>query len=295
MSQVNDFLTALPGHIPLSIAVIFWLAAVAGLMLMARQGHWRLALLITIAAMAPWLGFFSITKSHFWAPRYAFTGILFLSVGLGALLAHLWNGQLIAKRIAGQILAVLVLLASVLLAGPYLREIFLVPKMELRKAFGVIKEHGRDGEVIMLFPDYYISVNSYKPYRYNQNASIIRGPKGTWADAGLSFVDTFDHLYADGKPEDATPPVTLAKKLPKPPQAAWVFMLRPETSAEPGKRWASRLVEVEPVLAAYGLNIANLLDILKDDPFTLTFRISRDENGQGRIDHVTPTVGRRFR
>ena len=104
-----------------------------------------------------------------------------------------------------------------------------------------------------------------------------------------------DHLYADGKPEDATPPVTLSKKLPKPPQAAWVFMLRPETSAEPGKRWASRLEEVEPVLAAYGLNIANLLDILKDDPFTLTFRISRNENGQGIIDHVTPTVGRRFR
>lgn len=295
IDQVTEFLRALPGHMPLGLAMLFWLAAVAGLLLLARQGHWRLALLVAIGSMAPWLGFFSITKSHFWAPRYAFTAILFLSVGMGALLAALWNGTLVRKLVVGRAMAVVLLVASVALAGPYLREIFLVPKMEVRKAFGVIKEHGLKGEVIMLFPDYYISFNSYKAYRYDQNASVIRGPKGTGLDAGDAFTSTFEDRYYI-KPVEAEGGKIAPPVVPQDiPSAAWLFMLQPDSTGDPATRWDKRLNEIEPVLKAYGLSTDSLRPHLKDDPYTITLRLSRDGAGDGQIDHVVITTGRQFR
>lgn len=293
MSQVKEFLSALPGHLPLGLAVVCWIAAMAGFVLLARKGHWRLALLVIIAGMAPWLGFFSITKSHFWAPRYAFTAILLLAVGMGALLAELWAGSLLRKRVVGQVAAAALLVASVLLAGPYLKEIFFVPKMEVRKAFGVIREHGQEGEVIMLFPDYYVSFDSYKPYRYSQKASIIRGPKNTWLDVGEAFKGTFDELYGNVKPASPERPADSGPAMPK---AAWVFLLREgalSDSAEAG--WSKRISEVEPVLQAYGLTTDDLRALLKDDPYTITLRLSRDESAHGKIDHVVKTIGRWFR
>ncbi len=296
MSQVSEFLSALPGHLPLGLAVVFWIAAVAGFVLMARNGHWRLALLVAIAGMAPWLGFFSITRSHFWAPRYAFTAILFLAVGMGALLAELWAGALIRKRAIGQVAAAGLLALGIALAGPYLKEIFFVPKMEVRKAFGVIRDHGQEGEVIMLFPDYYISFDSYKPYRYSLKASIIRGPKNTWLDAGEAFKGTFDELYGHVKPAEDSSPQRSAENGSAMPKAAWLFLLREggmQDSAEAG--WSQRIGEVEPVLKAYGLTTDDLRPLLKDDPYTITLRLSRDEAAGGKIDHVVKTIGRRYR
>lgn len=284
MDHILEYLTALPGHVPLAVALLLWLAAIAGLVLLAKNGHWRIALLIAIASFAPWMGFPFISKSHFWTTRYVFTGILPLSVGLGTLLAALWQGQLLRAKVAGQVAAVVLLAASVAFALPYLKEIFTQPKMEVYKAFAPIKEHGREGEVIMLFPDYYVSFDTYKPYRFAQKVTIIRGPKGTWRDASVGvFKHEFEELYGTSS---ATP-------APKQPPAAWLFLLTPGSMGD-AKAWESRVKEVEPVLAAYGLKATDLASLIDAETFTITLRVSKDESGNGKIDHVAKTRGRYY-
>ena len=284
--HILEYLTALPGHVPLPVALILWLAAIAGLLLLARSGHWRIALLIAIASLTPWMGFPFISKSHFWTTRYVFTGILPLSVGLGSLLAALWQGQLLRAKVAGPVVAVVLLAGSVAFAAPYLKEIFTQPKMEVYKALAPIKEHGREGEVIMLFPDWYISFDYYKPYRFAQKVTIIRGPKGTWRDASPdTFKDTFDNLY--GKSD--------AANVAKQPPAAWLFLLTPGHMGSDVSVWESRFKEVEPVLAAYGLKSADLASLIDAETYTITLRVSRDEQGNGKIEHVAKTRSRYYR
>ncbi len=294
--QIANFLTALPGHLPLGLALVIWLLAATGLVILARSGHWRFALLVAITAFSPWLGYYSITKTHFWTPRYAFTGILFLSVGLGVFFAELWRGRIIRHTLVGPAVAIALLIGTTALAAPYLREIFLVPKMEVRKALAPIQQHGKEGEVIMLFPDYYVSFDSYKPYQFARKARIIRGPEGTGLDTSpTAFTDTFENLYTppvttDGATEAATE--TNGKPMPK---AAWLFLLRPDGKSPRADRWNKRIAEVEPVLKAYGLTGADVAPLIGEDTYTITLRISRDESGRGRIEHVVTTLGRRFR
>lgn len=282
LDHILEYITALPGHVPLVVGLLLWALALLGLALLAKAGHWRIALLIAIAALAPWAGFPFIAKSHFWTTRYVFTGILPLSVGLGAVLAALWHGQLLRSKVAGQVVAIVLLIGSVAFAAPYLREIAVQPKMEAHKAFAPIKEHGRDGEVIMLFPDYYVAFDTYPPYRFAQKVKIIRGPKGTWRDASDTFKDTFDNLYRPADPAKAGAI----------PQAAWLFLLTPGHMKSDVSVWQKRITEIEPILAAYGVKRETIEALIEPGVFTLTLRISRDEQGNGKIDHVVKTRGR---
>jgi len=286
--QITAFFTALPGHVPLVVAACIWLAAMVGLVLIAREGHGRFALLLAIVSLAPWLAYFSITKSHFWTPRYAFTGLLVLTAGLGALIASLWEGRLIGHRGAGRVAAVVLAALPIAAAAPYLHEVYFVPKMEVRKAIAPIQQHGAEGEVIMLFPDYYASFNQYPPYQFGK-VTVIRGPKGTWLDAGDGFKDTFDNLYSPAASTDANTP-------PKPtPPAAWLFLLQWEGPGDVKANWIKRFAQIKPVLAAYGLTAADVDPHVDATTHTLTLRLSRDENDKGRIDHVVATRTRRYR
>ena len=59
--------------------------------------------------------------------------------------------------------------------------------------------------------------------------------------------------------------------------------------------WDERLASVLRVLAAYGLTPDDVKQHLTDETYTLTLRLTRDASGKGKIEHITPTRGRKVR
>ncbi|MEX2215442.1 MAG: glycosyltransferase family 39 protein [Phycisphaeraceae bacterium] len=285
--EVLKFLQQVPGHVPTTAAIALWLLVLIGLVLLVRQGRWRIALLLTLAGLAAWLGYPAVAKSHYFAPKYVYTGVLTYCVGLGALAAWLSRGGFGLPLNGGRAIAALLVITAAAIAWPFTNEVFFVPKMEIRKALHPVQTQAKTGDVFILVPDYYESLDGYKPYRFGDNVMVIRGPKearyGAMPDE--EYKGTFETRFPTADPRSPK----------QPPGGTWLFLLNVEGDGPVMQRWEERLASVQRVLSAYGLTVDDVKKHLTPETFTLTLRLSLNEAGKGVIEHLTPTLGRRFR
>ena len=288
--ELLEFLRQLAGNPPTALAIVVWLIVAAGLVLAAKQGRWPVVVLLAGLAMAGWLSFPSVSKSHFFAPRYVFTAVIAVSVGLGAVLATIWRlGRTTFGGLAAATPATLLLLL-VVMWWPYLSEVFFVHKMAVRQSLAPMREHAAEGDAFILVPDWYLSLKEYKPYSFGKKVKVTRGPKEARYDTGGD--DVFQGDFENWSGGDVIPQGKVAV-----PAATWLFLLRPEVKSDGGwlEKWELRLTEIERVLAIYGLTRDDLRARLAEDTFTLTCRLTRDAQGKGVIDQVVSAPGRRFR
>lgn len=281
---VHEFIGALrdlTGSAPAPVAIVLWVAAIAGWGLLWRMGHWRLVLLVALVTFVPWLSYPSITKHHFFAGRYVYPGLIGLSVGLAAAGVWLWQWGAAAGARRGRIAAVAVMAAVIVFWAPVWRLLYTVPKMQVREALRPIWEHAESGDVVVVVPDWFACYESY--YGFGEQAKLILGPAPTrFAGAEVDredgpFWDDFDTLM----PTDDQA---------APPPGVWLFVVQHQGGETSMK---SNLDRAEAVFRAYGLTDSGAraeLEKMSDGKLTLTVRITREG-----IQHAVTTTGRAHR
>ena len=291
--ELAAFAQQLAGHPSMAAAALVWVVVAAGLALASRGGRWQVVALLVGLSLAGWLSFPNVAKSHFFAPRYVFTAVIAVSVGLGAVLAATWQ---YGRASFGNLAAATPVTLLLLLLGlwwPYLSDVFFVPKMAVRQSLAPMRQHAAEGDAFILVPDWYLSLQEYKPYDFGKKIRLTRGPKEARYDTGgdENFNGDFEKWFV-GSPGEPAPP----GKQPV-PAATWLYLLRGEVKAADSElaKWEPRLVEIERVLAAYGLTKDDLRAKLTEETFTFSCRLSRDSAGKGVIDHIVAAPGRRIR
>lgn len=150
--RVADLYGELAGYVPLPVGVALWFAAAAGLILLARHGQRRLALLIAITALASWALYPSIIARHFYVSRYLMVHLAAWCVGVGALASWGWRHP---RRRLARPAVVALLLALGMLWAPAWEQIFLVPKNRVAAVMTPIRQFSEPTHMLAVIPPSY--------------------------------------------------------------------------------------------------------------------------------------------
>lgn len=149
----------LTGYLPRAVGWLPWLLAIAGLVVLARRGHTRYALLIVVAGAASLIGFCSIVSRHFYSSRYMFIILLTWSIGLAVVLAALWSEQ--GWRGRSAVVAILLALSAGWL--PVWRVMYTVPKNPVAEVIATARTHAKPGDALMVLPTQISIFTDYYP------------------------------------------------------------------------------------------------------------------------------------
>lgn len=260
----------------IAFAALVALAALIGFVMLGRRGA-LIGTLIIFVGIVPWVVFPKV-QGHPFATRYIFQSLLIVTVGLGAILAAAWGSRdgclLLVRR-------TLVLVALAGLAALWYRPaiaVFTLPKMPLKHQLGVVREKAVKGEVMVLFPDWFVAAREFYPV--GTNVTIIRPPRGARyaildsdkAEGGSTgaFKDDWERIASaveEGKEEL--------------PPAAWMFVV--------GLADKTRQEEIKPILDAYRIREDERTKLFADaqGQTATTFRVT-----PGKIDFTSIVTGR---
>lgn len=260
----------------IAFTAIVALVAIVGFVMLGRRGA-LIGTLIVFVGIVPWIVFPKV-QGHPFATRYIFQSLLIVTVGVGAILAAAWGSRggclLLVRR-------TLVIIALAGLAALWIRPaiaVFMLPKMPLKHQLGVVREKGAQGEVLILFPDWFVAAEQF--YTVGKNVKIIRPPRGARyaildadkAEGGSTgaFKDDWERIaeaVKEGKEEL--------------PPAAWLFVV--------GLGDKTRQEEIAPVLDAYRISRDERESLFKasQGQTATTFRVT-----PGKIDSTSIVSGR---
>jgi len=258
------------GVVPMPIAVVLWLIALAGIAMLFVQGHWRFALLMIFVGLINWIGYPVFAGRHFFAPRYVLLMAPLLGVGLGVWMMMLWQWR---ARMAGRAIGVGALLALSLLWLPSWHHIATLPREAVGEALQPMRDHAAQGDMVTFVPDFYFCLADY--YHVSDHAAVMLPPMEAREWGSLKKVDP----QRPPDPFDADFEAVFAADVAARPPGVWVFMAKPK----------EMIGRVDRLLMAYDVptDARSDLDKTASSAHTLSFRVA-----DGRVEHVTSTRGR---